>query len=288
MENILELRQVSKSFPGSSFRLENISFSLPYGAVLGFVGENGAGKTSTIGCILNTIAQYDGSIKLFGKEMRDSDTDIRERIAVVYDGANFPSYLNANQVSDIMAGVYRHWDKKLFRHYLEKFKLTPTQKIKQYSRGMTMKLAIAAALSHHPQLLVLDEATSGLDPIMRDEMLDVFLDFVQDERHSILLSSHITSDLEKIADYITFIHNGRLILSAMKDDLRYNYGVMRCSEKQFQALNQEDMMAYLKRDYQVDVLLSDSKAAQSKYKDAVIDHVSIEEIMLLLIKGERI
>lgn len=288
MENILELRQVSKSFPGSSFRLEDISFSLPYGAVLGFVGENGAGKTTTIGCILNTIAQYSGSIKLFGKEMRDSDTDIRERIAVVYDGANFPSYLNANQVSDIMAGVYRHWDKKLFRHYLEKFKLTLTQKIKQYSRGMTMKLAIAAALSHHPQLLVLDEATSGLDPIMRDEMLDVFLDFVQDERHSILLSSHITSDLEKIADYITFIHNGRLILSAMKDDLRYNYGVMRCSEKQFQALNQEDMMAYLKRDYQVDVLLSDSKAAQSKYKDAVIDHVSIDEIMLLLIKGERI
>ena len=268
MENILELRQVSKSFPGSSFRLEDISFSLPYGAVLGFVGENGAGKTSTIGCILNTIAQYDGSIKLFGKEMRDSDTDIRERIGVVYDGEN--------------------WDKTLFRHYLEKFKLAPTQKIKQYSRGMTMKLAIAAALSHHPQLLVLDEATSGLDPIMRDEMLDVFLDFVQDERHSILLSSHITSDLEKIADYITFIHNGRLIFSALKDDLRYNYAVMRCSENQFQALNQEDMMAYLKRDYQVDVLLSDGKAAQRKYKDAVIDHVSIEEIMLLLIKGERI
>ena len=288
MEHILELRQVSKSFPGSSFRLEDISFSLPYGAVLGFVGENGAGKTSTIGCILNTIAQYDGSIKLFGKEMRDSDTDIRERIGVVYDGDNFPSYLSANQVSEIMAGIYRNWDETLFRHHLEKFKLAPTQKIKQYSRGMTMKLAIAAALSHHPQLLVLDEATSGLDPIMRDEMLDVFLDFVQDERHSILLSSHITSDLEKIADYITFIHNGRLILSAMKDDLRYNYGVMRCSEKQFQALNQEDMMAYLKRDYQVDVLLSDSKAAQSKYKDAVIDHVSIEEIMLLLIKGERI
>lgn len=288
MENILELRQVSKSFPGSSFRLEDISFSLPYGAVLGFVGENGAGKTSTIGCILNTIAQYDGSIKLFGKEMRDSDTDIRERIGVVYDGDNFPSYLSANQVSEIMAGIYRNWDETLFRHHLEKFKLAPTQKIKQYSRGMTMKLAIAAALSHHPQLLVLDEATSGLDPIMRDEMLDVFLDFVQDERHSILLSSHITSDLEKIADYITFIHNGRLILSAMKDDLRYNYGVMRCSEKQFQALNQEDMMAYLKRDYQVDVLLSDSKAAQSKYKDAVIDHVSIDEIMLLLIKGERI
>ena len=151
-----------------------------------------------------------------------------------------------------------------------------------------MKLAIAAALSHHPQLLILDEATSGLDPIMRDEMLDVFLDFVQQENHSILLSSHITGDLEKIADYITFIHNGELILSAAKDDLLYNYAVMRCTNSQFQNLILDDVIAYRKRDYQVDVLLADGKAAQRKFKDAVIDHVSIDEIMLLLIKGVRI
>lgn len=151
-----------------------------------------------------------------------------------------------------------------------------------------MKLAIAAALSHHPQLLILDEATSGLDPIMRDEMLDVFLDFVQQENHSILLSSHITGDLEKIADYITFIHNGELILSAAKDDLLYNYAVMRCTNSQFQNLILDDVIAYRKRDYQVDVLFADGKAAQRRFKDAVIDHVSIDEIMLLLIKGVRI
>lgn len=151
-----------------------------------------------------------------------------------------------------------------------------------------MKLAIAAALSHHPQLLILDEATSGLDPIMRDEMLDVFLEFVQDESHSILLSSHITSDLEKVADYITFIHNGALMMTASKDDLVYRYAVMRCREKQFLQLDPGDMIAYRKRDYQIDVLVSDGEKAQRKYKDIIVDHVSVDEIMLLLVKGERV
>ncbi|MDE6847108.1 MAG: ABC transporter ATP-binding protein [Lachnospiraceae bacterium] len=288
MENILELQQVSKTFPRSDFILDNVSFSLPYGAILGFVGENGAGKTTTIGCILNTIAKDGGSVKLFGREMLDADTDIREKIGVVYDGDNFPSYWNAEQLSKVMQGFYTNWDEGLFSEYLEKFQLPVKRRIKQYSRGMTMKLAIAAALSHHPQLLILDEATSGLDPIMRDEMLDVFLDFVQEEDHSILLSSHITSDLEKIADYITFIHNGKLIMTVSKNDLVYNYAVMRCRESQFRALDSSDMIAYRKRDFQIDVLVSDGKEAQRKYKDAVIDHVSLDEIMLLLVKGERV
>ena len=288
MENILELQQVSKTFPRSDFILDNVSFSLPYGAILGFVGENGAGKTTTIGCILNTIAKDGGSVKLFGREMLDADTDIREKIGVVYDGDNFPSYWNAEQLSKVMQGFYTNWDEGLFSEYLEKFQLPVKRRIKQYSRGMTMKLAIAAALSHHPQLLILDEATSGLDPIMRDEMLDVFLDFVQEEDHSILLSSHITSDLEKIADYITFIHNGKLIMTVSKNDLVYNYAVMRCRESQFRALDSSDMIAYRKRDFQIDVLVSDGKEVQRKYKDAVIDHVSLDEIMLLLVKGERV
>ena len=151
-----------------------------------------------------------------------------------------------------------------------------------------MKLAIAAALSHHPQLLILDEATSGLDPVMRDDMLDVFLDFVQEEDHSILLSSHITSDLEKIADYITFIHDGRLIMTASRNDLVYQYAVMRCKESQFRALEPEDILAYRKRDFQIDVLVKNGKEAEKKYGDVVIDHVSVDEIMLLLIKGERV
>ncbi len=288
MENILELQQICKSFPKSNFILDKLSFSLPYGAILGFVGENGAGKTTTIGCILNTVRKDSGMVKLFGKEMRDIDTDTREKIGVVYDGDNFPDFWTAKQLSQIMEGIYTHWDNALFQKYLEDFHLPVKQKIKNYSRGMTMKLAIAVALSHHPQLLILDEATSGLDPIMRDEMLDVFLEFVQEESHSILLSSHITSDLEKVADYITFIHNGKLIMTASKNDLVYNYAVMRCKESQFLALDPSDIIAYRKRDFQIDVLVSNGKEAQRKYKGSVVDHVSVDEIMLLLVKGERV
>ena len=288
MENILELQQVSKTFAKSNFTLDHVSFSLPYGAILGFVGENGAGKTTTIGCILNTIAKAGGIVKLFGREMLDADTDIREKIGVVYDGDNFPEHWTAEQLSKIMQGVYTNWDDKRFRRYLKDFQLPPRQRIKHYSRGMTMKLAIAAALAHHPQLLILDEATSGLDPIMRDEMLDIFLDFVQEEDHSILFSSHITSDLEKVADYITFIHNGSLIMTVSKNDLAYHYAVMRCKESQFLALDRSDIIAYRKRDFQIDVLVSDGKEAQRKYKDVVVDHVSLDEIMVLLVRGERV
>ena len=288
MENILELQQVSKSFQKSGFLLDQITFSLPYGSILGFVGENGAGKTTTIGCILNTIRKDHGKITLFGGEMADADTDIREKIGVVYDGDNFPSYWTAKQLSQIMAGLYKNWDNALFEKYTDEFALPSGQKIGHYSRGMTMKLAIAAALSHHPQLLILDEATSGLDPIMRDEMLDVFLDFVQEETHSILLSSHITSDLEKIADYIAFIHKGRLLMTVSKNELAYQYAVMRCQESQFRSLDPGDVLAYRKRDLQTDVLVRNAKEAAGKYKDIVIDHVSLDEIMLLLIKGERL
>lgn len=288
MENILELQNLSKSYAKSDFALDQISFSLPYGSILGFVGENGAGKTTTIGCILNTLRKDSGTVKLFGKEMGDGDTDIREKIGVVYDGDNFPGYWTAGKLSKVMAGLFRNWDQPLFQKYLEDFQLPPKQKIKCYSKGMTMKLAIAAALSHHPELLILDEATSGLDPVMRDDMLDVFLEFVQEENHSILLSSHITSDLEKVADYITFIHKGRLILTAPKDDLVYRYAVMRCRESQFQAVDREEVLAYRKRDMQIDVLVADGREAQRKYKDVVVDHTSVDEIMLLLAKGERV
>lgn len=287
MENILELQQVLKTYPKSDFTLNSLSFALPYGAILGFVGENGAGKTTTIGCILNTVRKDGGTIKLFGKQMQDTDTDIREKIGVVYDGDNFPGYYTPRQLDKVMAGLYTQWDHALFQKYLEDFHLPMKQKIKYFSRGMTMKLAIAAALSHHPQLLILDEATSGLDPVMRDEMLDVFLTFVQEENHSILLSSHITSDLEKVADYIAFIHHGRLIMTVSKDELIYQYAVMRCRENQFLSLDPADIIAFRKRDYQIDVLVTDGKAAKRKYKDVVIDHVSLDEIMLLLVKGEQ-
>jgi ABC-2 type transport system ATP-binding protein len=288
MDNILELHQVCKTFPRTNFTLDHVSFSIPYGSIMGFVGENGAGKTTTIGCVLNTVSKDSGTIKIFGKELADTDTELKEKIGVVYDGDNFPAYWTAEQLSDVMQGLYANWDNDLFKKYLNDFRLLPNQKIKSYSRGMTMKLAVAAALSHHPQLLILDEATSGLDPIMRDDMLDVFLEFVQDENHSILLSSHITSDLEKIADYITFIHNGKLIMAASKNDLVYNFAIMRCKESQFLELDPGDILVYRKRDYQIDVLVSNGNEIQRKYRNAVIDHVSVDEIMLLLVKGERV
>lgn len=288
MENILELQQVCKTFPKTNFALDKVSFSIPYGSIMGFVGENGAGKTTTIGCILNTVLKDSGTVKLFGKEMLDTDTELRKKIGVVYDGDNFPAHWTAEQLSHVMQGLYTKWDNTLFQKFLADFQLLPKQKIKHYSRGMTMKLAVAVALAHHPQLLILDEATSGLDPIMRDDMLDIFLDFVQEEDHSILFSSHITTDLEKIADYITFIHHGKLILTATKNELMYNFAVMRCKESQFLELDPKDILAYRKRDFQIDVLVSNGKEAERKYRNAVVDHVSIEEIMLLLVKGERV
>lgn len=287
MENILEVKDLCKAYSKGNFALKNLSFSLPYGSIMGLVGENGAGKTTAIGCILNTLSKDGGSVRILGREMGDRDADLREKIGVVYDGDNFPGYRTAEQISKIMAGVYKNWDGGLFRRYLRDFRLPENQKIKGFSRGMTMKLAIAAALSHRPQLLILDEATSGLDPVMRDEILDVFLEFVGEENHSILLSSHIVSDLEKVADYITFIQNGSAVIAASKDDLLYNYGILRCKKSRFSALDPTDYIAYRERDYQIDVLVKDRKSAGRKYPDTAVDPGNLEEIMLILAKGER-
>ena len=286
MKSILELENVSKQYK-DGFLLDSVSFSLPYGAILGFVGANGAGKTTTIGCILNTLQRDSGVIRLFGQEMTDADTALRERIGVVYDGDTFPGYLTPEALGNILQGTYAHWDHALYRAQLTAFGLPPRQRIGAYSKGMTMKLAIAAALAHRPELLILDEATSGLDPIMRDEMLDIFLDFVQDETHAILMSSHITSDLERVADYIAFIHAGRILLTERKDDLLYRYGVLRCKAEQFAALDAGDILAYRRRDYQTDVLVADREAAARRYPGVVAEAAAIDEILLLLTKGGR-
>lgn len=280
MNYALKLNNVTKTYKNSDFSLKKVSFSLPSGSVMGFVGENGAGKTTTIGCILQTLFKDSGTIQILGREMTDANVEIRENIGVVYDGDNFPGYLSAEQLSNIMNGIFKQWDDKLFQNYINSFHLSKKQKIKTYSKGMTMKLALAVALSHHPKLLILDEATSGLDPVMRDEILDVLLEFVGDEDHSILLSSHITSDLEKIADYITFIHNGKIILTETKDNLIYNYGILRCKEKQVELIEPEDIIVYRKRDYQTDILVSNMSIAERKYPGVIIDHVTIDEIML--------
>lgn len=286
MTNILTLENVNKKYEKSNFSIRNISFSLPEGSILGFIGENGSGKSTTMNCILNVLRKDSGKIEIFGKEMSDEDTDIRENIGVVYDSNNFPEHLTVEQLADIFEKIYSKWDNDCFEEYMQRFSLPKSQKIKTYSRGMSMKLAIAVALSHESKLLILDEATSGLDPIMRDEILDVLLEFVKQENHSILLSSHITSDLEKIADYIVFIHDGEIILNKTKDELIYEYGVIRCSENDFVSIATDDILSYMKKDYQIDVLVSDRKLMKKKYKNLIVDNVSLDEMMLLMVRGE--
>ena len=287
MNSTLILKNVNKKYEKSNFAIKDISFSVPEGSIVGFIGENGAGKSTTMNCILNVIRRDSGTIEIFGREMTDEDIDIRENIGVVYDSNNFPEYLTAKQLADILGRIYSKWDDFCFEQFLRRFGLPESQKIKTYSRGMSMKLAIAVALSHDSKLLILDEATSGLDPIMRDEILDVLLEFVKEENHSILLSSHITSDLEKIADYIVFIHNGEIILNKTKDELIYEYGVIRCSENDFHNILSEDILSSMKKEYQIDVLIKNRKLIEKKYKNLIVDSVSLDEIMLLLVKGER-
>ena len=287
MNSTLILKNVNKKYEKSNFAIKDISFSIPEGSIVGFIGENGAGKSTTMNCILNVIRRDSGTIEIFGREMTDEDIDIRVNIGVVYDSNNFPEYLTAKQLADILGRIYSKWDDFCFEQFLRRFGLPESQKIKSYSRGMSMKLAIAVALSHDSKLLILDEATSGLDPIMRDEILDVLLEFVKQENHSILLSSHITSDLEKIADYIVFIHNGEIILNKTKDELIYEYGVIRCSENDFHNILSEDILSSMKKDYQIDVLIKNRKLIEKKYKNLIVDSVSLDEIMLLLVKGER-
>lgn len=283
MNYALEVEHLQKNY--SDFTLNDITFSVPNGCIMGLIGENGAGKSTTFKGILNLINLDGGKVSYWGQPL--SPQEGKEDIGVVFDQLNFYETLTPKQIGNIGAAAYKRWNQAQYNRYLKQFSLPVDKELKTFSRGMQVKQCLAIALSHHPKLLILDEATSGLDPIMRDEILDIFLDFVQDENHSILISSHITSDLEKIADYITFIHQGNIIFSENKDTLIYNYGILRCGSDTFSGLDSSDILAYRKMDYQWEVLVKDKKIAASKYKDAVIDRATIDEIMLLYVKGER-
>lgn len=284
MSNILEVEDLTKQYAG--FKLDHVSFSVPKGTIMGLIGENGAGKTTTISAILDLIRKDEGTVRFWGQEL-SSSRQFREDIGVVFDGINFYETLTPAKVGKISGAAYRQWDSSLYRNYLDRFQLPADREIKSMSKGMKMKLCIAIALSHRPKLLILDEATGGLDPVMRDDILDVFLDFVQDEEHSILMSSHITSDLEKIADYITFIHQGKVLFCKTKDELRYRYGIIRCGAAVFDRIDRDEILALRKEDYQWNVLVADRETARRKYKDAVVDDATIDDIMLLYVKGEQ-
>ncbi len=282
--NALAVNDLTKKY--RDFVLDHVSFSVPSGTIVGLIGENGAGKSTTINAILGLIKKDSGNIEIFGKSDTQAAESIRDQIGVVFDGNSYPDVLSARKLNRILSKIYQTWDEHKFFSLLEKMSLPADKKIKQFSKGMKMKLSIAAALSHDSRLLILDEATSGLDPVVRDDILDLFLDFVQDENHSILVSSHITSDLEKAADYIVFIHKGKVVFCKSKDELRYQYGIIRCGSAQFDAIDKDEVIACRKQDYEWDVLVADREKAQKKYPKAVIDPASIDEIMLLYVKGE--
>ncbi len=283
MSYALEIEKLCKSYKGSSFALKDVSFNVPSGAIVGFVGRNGAGKSSTINAMLNLIYKNSGTVKFFGKEMTDIDNNIRDDIGVVFDSVNFSGELTVSKLARVLADIYNNWDNDAFENYLERFSLPKNKKIKTFSRGMSMKLSISVALSHKAKLLILDEATAGLDPVAREEVLDVFLEFVESENNSILISSHISSDLEKIADYITFIDNGEIILFEKKDTLIYDYGIARMKQADFDKLQNNDYLAYRKRGLQTEVLIKDKGDFSRNYPSILVDNSTIDEILPLLI-----
>lgn len=220
-----------------------------------------------------------------GEPLNTDSVAMKEQIGVVFDSLCFSPELTVEKAGKICRSIYSNWNEAYFQELLQQFSLLPKQKVKELSRGMSMKLSLVLAFAHHPKLLILDEPTSGLDPVVRDDLLDLFLEFVQDEEHAILISTHITSDLEKVADYVTFLHAGKLLLSKPKDELLWQYGILRCGEALFQKLESSEVLAWRKKDYSYDVLVPDREAILRKYPEAVIDQVTMDEILLLYVKG---
>ena len=287
MNNAIEIRGLCKHYP--DFSLEDVSFTVPCGSIVGLVGENGAGKSTTIKAILDLIRLDQGEISLLGQDSRRVDLARKAQLGVVLDNCGFHDNLTFRDIDRIMREIYREaWDGGLFEQYRERFKLPGDKRVKEYSRGMKQKLAIAAALSHHAKLLILDEATSGLDPVVRDEILDLLMEFIQDEEHSVLISSHITSDLEKIADYIVFLHQGRVIFSENKDDLVYSYGVVKCSEEDYRAMDKSHAVAVRRNAYSCEVLIDNKGEFERFNRNLVVDPTTIEDIILFNVRGERI
>jgi ABC-2 type transport system ATP-binding protein len=282
MSYALELHDVTKEYSG--FTLDKINITLPTGSIMGFVGENGAGKSTTIKLILDLIKKDSGTIKLFNCDYKSLSLDRKEDIGVVMDDSCFPEVLNSLQIGKLSSKIFKHWDETIYKNYLARFNLPEKKEIKDYSKGMKMKLNIACALSHNAKLLILDEATSGLDPIIRDQLLDIFLEFIQDESHSILMSSHITSDLEKICDYITLIHKGNVVFTKTKDELSETYGIVKCSESELKKLPVKAVECYRKNKFGVEVLVK----KQILTGHHLIDSATVEDIMLFYIRGVKL
>ncbi len=283
MDMALEVRGATKRYP--QFTLDGVSLKVPRGSIMGLIGENGAGKTTTLKIILGLIRADAGEVSLLGETDPQAMQRLKSRVGVVLDEGFFPDTFRPREVGRVCAGVYPNWQSANFDGWLRRLNLPTDKKIKEFSKGMKMKLAIAVALSHEAELLILDEATGGLDPVVRSEILDVFLDFIQDERHAILFSTHITTDLARVADEITFLNKGRVALQRSKDDILASYGVLKCGQAAYEALDKGDFAGSRRGAYGMEVLLKDRGAYLRRHPDAVIDPATLDDVMLFTIKG---
>lgn len=282
MSEILEIQNLSKSF--KDFSLQNITLSLPGGCIMGLVGENGAGKSTLLRLILDILKKDNGTVRIFGRENSEKNMPLlKEEIGVVTDEIGIPGCLTITQVEKVMKNTYKQWDEARFFELCEQFSLPLKQPFESFSKGMKMKAGIAIALSHHSRLLLLDEATSGLDPVIRDEILDVFRDFTFDEEHAVLLSSHIVSDLEKICDYVAFLHKGRLLLCEEKDVLTSTYCAVHCDKETVRSFPKTDVLFYKENTFGSEVILKRSAVPS----DLSFSPVSLEELFVYMVKGEE-
>lgn len=279
--NALEIKNLTKSFAG--FKLDNLSLTLPSGCIMGLIGENGAGKSTTIKLILDMIHKDSGTITILGKDNEDNIRLTKEDVGVVMDEVGIPECLTAKQVGKVMKHTFRNWDDAEYTRLLQKLSLPDNKPFKDFSRGMKMKLGIAIAMSHGSKLLLLDEATSGLDPVIRDEVVEMFSDFTRDEHHSVLMSSHIVSDLEKLCDYVAFLHKGKLLLCEEKDMLLSQYGIIHCTAEQLKELSPDAIKHKKESPYGVEAMaLRNAIPAHMN-----ISPISIEELFVFMVKEAR-
>lgn len=285
MSNVLELKDVSKNY--GDFQLDKINISVPEGCICGFIGQNGAGKTTTIQLILDSVKRDGGDIQVFGKDVLKEGPVLKEDIGVVFDEMGFHDFMTPVDINRMMKNVYSNWDEEVFWGYLKRFSLPRKKKCGAYSRGMRMKLQIAAAMSHNARLLLMDEPTSGLDPIVRNEILQIFQEFVMEENHTILLSSHITGDIERIADMIVFIDHGKIILQGNKDEILEQHGLLKCKKAELEQIAKEDIISSRQSAFGVEVLIKDREKCAGKYPKMNIEQSTLEDIMLFYVNQKK-
>lgn len=279
--NVIEVKNVTKDY--GDFKLDNVSFSVPEGSVCGFIGQNGAGKTTTIKIILDVINFDAGEVFVFGQDIRKDGAKLREDIGVVFDEMGFHEFMTGKDINIMMKNIYKNWDENVFFDYLKRFSLPIKKRCGSFSRGMRMKLQIAVALSHNAKLLIMDEPTSGLDPIVRNEMLQIFREYVIEEDHTILLSSHITGDLEKLADEVVFINGGRIIIAGNKDEIMEKHGLLKCKKDELANVSESFIVNAQPGTFGTEVLVNDRNACVKLYPGMVIEPASLEDIMLFYV-----